>query len=382
MKIVKPEYTESIVNLMASIYNYYGGVSTYKSIECLDDKLKTSYQHVVLMVFDGLGYEALKYHLSEENCLRKHLQKPIQSVFPPTTTAAMTSYYSGLSPNEHGWLGWSLYFKEFASSIDLFTNRNSYTGKEMTTRRIAYEKLPYTMIYEKIKKINKNVCIHTIKPSQIYFPQNGNIHHKVDCLNDIAGVIESIQVSEEQTFIATYWPDPDMKMHEFGPWEVSVTETFKEIDSMVEKLSSRLKDTLLIVCADHGLTSIKSEINVMDYKDLLECIYMPPSIEGRAMSFFVKQEKREIFKALFEDYFGEDFVLYTKEDIRRLKLFGMHQEHERVDDFVGDYLACAIGSKLIYYRAEDGCEPHHFKGHHAGLTSEEMLIPLIIIECE
>ena len=42
----------------------------------------------------------------------KNRIKSITSVFPPTTTAATTSMLSGLNPNEHGWLGWDLYFKK------------------------------------------------------------------------------------------------------------------------------------------------------------------------------------------------------------------------------------------------------------------------------
>jgi len=65
---------------------------------------------VVLMAFDGMGVDILEKHLPRESFLRENMIRYVTSVFPSTTTAAMTAYYSGLSPNEHGWLGWSLYF--------------------------------------------------------------------------------------------------------------------------------------------------------------------------------------------------------------------------------------------------------------------------------
>ena len=37
----------------------------------------------------------------------------VTSVYPSTTTAALTSYYSGKSPYETGWIAWSQYFKEY-----------------------------------------------------------------------------------------------------------------------------------------------------------------------------------------------------------------------------------------------------------------------------
>ena len=46
----------------------------------------------------------------------------IDAVFPATTTASTTSVLSGKNPNEHGWLGWDLYFKEFDKTISIFPN--------------------------------------------------------------------------------------------------------------------------------------------------------------------------------------------------------------------------------------------------------------------
>ena len=62
-----------------------------------------------------------------------------------------------------------------------------------------------------------------------------------------------------------------------------------------------------------------------------------------------------------------------------MKLFGKGRYHERFHDFVGDYIAVAKSNAIIHYKVTGGKEPHHFKGHHAGVTDEEMLIPLIII---
>lgn len=381
MKTTLAKYEESIVNLMASLYKSYGGKPEYQTIKSLDQILAKEHKHVVLLVFDGLGYAALNAHLDENSLLKKKLLKPIQSVFPPTTTAAMTSYYTGLSPYEHGWLGWSLYFKEYASSIDIFTNLNSYTGESMPVERIAYEALPYISIYEKMKDVCPRLKINTIKPRSIYFPEGANKHHKVKSLEKMMQVIQYICSTEEQSFTAAYWPDPDMKMHEFGPYDLKVKEVFEDIDHKVNQMVKTLKNTLVIVCADHGLTEIKGEINIRDYSSIMDCLYMPPSIEGRAMSFWVKPKKVTKFEGLFKEHFEEDFILFSKEEVRQRQLFGHFKEHQRFDDFVGDYLACATSSKLMYYKTNKGKEPHHFKGHHAGLTDEEMIIPLIVIEC-
>ena len=69
----------------------------------------------------------------------------------------------------------------------------------------------------------------------------------------------------------------------------------------------------------------------------------------------------------------------AREEALARRLFGPGPLHEKADDFLGDYLALATGARAIYYQATGG-EPHgKMIGHHAGLTDEEMLVPLIVI---
>lgn len=84
--------------------------------------MKYKYKNVVILLLDGLGIDALQYHLSENSFFRKNLIKEYSTVFPPTTTSATTSIESGLTPLEHGWLGWSLYFSDIDKIVNAFIN--------------------------------------------------------------------------------------------------------------------------------------------------------------------------------------------------------------------------------------------------------------------
>lgn len=379
--IVKPSYKKSIVNLMASINSYYGGVSQYETLHEVDLELKKEYKHIFLLIFDGMGYKNLEKLPESTDFLRKNALFSMESVFPPTTTAAMTSYYTGLAPIEHGWLGWSLYFKECANHIDLFTNRCSYTGQPYNQERIAYEILSYTSIYEKLKKADPELSVYTIKPSDIYFPCGPNVHMGVDSLQEMRDKIIEISKEDKKTFTAAYWPEPDMTMHEFGPTDQRVSIQLKGINDWIENLAGSLSETLLIVSADHGQTEIKEEIMINEHPELMACLFMPPSLEGRATTFRVKPEAHERFRSYFNHHFKDKFMLYSKKEVIDNKLFGHFGPHPKPDDFLGDYLACALDDAIFLYKALGGSEPHHFKGHHAGLTDEEMLIPLILVPC-
>ena len=83
------------------------------------------------------------------------------------------------------------------------------------------------------------------------------------------------------------------------------------------------------------------------------------------------------FKDIFNKEFGIKFILLTKEEVRKKKLFGDGTEHPEFNDMLGDFLAVAVDDLSIFNTRE---EKDFFIGVHAGLTEDEMIIPLIVIE--
>jgi len=117
-----PDYDHSIVSVTNSVLRAFGAQRRHTSLPLLDDALARGYRNVVLMLFDGMGTEALETHLPDNSFLRRHVVDTLSSVFPSTTSAALPSIESGLTPYEHGWLGWNLYFRELDQIVDLFPN--------------------------------------------------------------------------------------------------------------------------------------------------------------------------------------------------------------------------------------------------------------------
>jgi len=92
----------------------------------------------------------------------------------------------------------------------------------------------------------------------------------------------------------------------------------------------------------------------------------------------VKPRKRAQFETEFNREFGNDFLLLTGGQALERKLFGEGTPHQKVNDFLGDYLAAATGEISIDYTRPAWREV--LKGQHAGLTENEMTVPLIIVE--
>lgn len=107
----------------------------------------------------------------------------------------------------------------------------------------------------------------------------------------------------------------------------------------------------------------------------MECFEHLPALEPRTIAFYIQKDKQEIFKKLFLSYFGSDFKLFTKQEIIDMKLFGNEASHPRFQDFLGDFIACAISDLNLDY---DDC--NIILGSHAGATKEEIQIPVILYE--
>ena len=82
---------------------------------------------------------------------------------------------------------------------------------------------------------------------------------------------------------------------------------------------------------------------------------------------------KEEFEALFNKYYGKYFVLMDKQTALDNDLFGEGKSNKKAVDFIGDYIAPSI-SKYALYASKEMNKPQLFKGHHAGMTKNELLI--------
>lgn len=114
------DYNNSLVNLTSSILMYFDAEYNHNTLKEVDEILKEKYKNVVVLLLDGLGVDALRHHLPEDSFFRRNMIKEYSAVFPPTTTAAITTMECGLTPFEHGWLGWSLYSRAEVIEKKLF----------------------------------------------------------------------------------------------------------------------------------------------------------------------------------------------------------------------------------------------------------------------
>lgn len=365
--LVYPDYDNSILNITNSILKYYGAKPHHATLPMLDKELAKKYRNVVLFLVDGMGSEILKKHSENAKLLMKYQKDVLTSVYPSTTVAATTSILTGMAPIETGWIGWFQYIKEEDKSVIFFYNQDFYNFDHKFDYNISEKYVPVVNVYTQIKDSRSDVNTEEI------FPEFREPKH-----NKFIRICETIAEKTKQpgeNYIYAYWEKLDSFMHKEGPGAQKIADHVKEIDEGFKYLQENIADdTLLILTADHGQIDIE-EIQIHDYPDLLETFTHEPSVETRTTAFFIKDDKKEEFEKAFLKHFRDKFILMTSEEFIESHLLGFGKPHPKIREFLGDYVALAI-DKYVFRMLKGDMPP--FKGQHAGLTKDEMLVPLII----
>lgn len=360
------DYNRSLVSLAASIQKHFGVRPSHSTLEEADVLLAKGYENVVLMLFDGMGTAILDKHVEQSPFLRSHIRGGISSVFPTTTVAATTSIESALTPLEHAWLGWTLWFDEIGKNVCVFPNTEYGTDEQAADYNVAKTIIPHTTLE---KQIND-----TDDAKAYFISRHATI--KIDSVQEICANVKNLCAQKGKKYIYTYWNQPDHDIHDYGTTDAHVAEQIKFIDESVQSLCNDLENALVIVVADHGLIDARWK-SLLDYPEICECLVRVPSFESRALSFFVKDGMQDVFKERFLRAFGKDYILLSHEEVLQNGIFGSGVPHKKSESFLGDFLAIATSDLCIEPFALD---EHPFVGAHAGLCEDEINVPFIAVE--
>ena len=386
----RPDYDHCLVNLANSILKKFGAETTARTLREADEYLAGDSKNTVLLLLDAMGTSIVEKHLAEDGFFRSHLKTTYSSVYPPTTVAATTSVLSGLYPNEHGWLGWDMFYPELGKNVTVFTNRDqlkekegaapavpgSRNGREWGTDSLEeplpaaefsarFRYTPYRNILDKINDAGGHAFA-----SMPFLPPYP------DTLEKVLARVKELCGEPGKKFIYAYWNEPDSTMHRTGTKSAETHNLVVSIEETVRELAAGLSDTLLIITADHSHMDSRN-LCILDYPEVMDCLVRMPSIEPRTLNLFVKEGCKAAFPGIFRKHFGDDFLLLTREEVLREKLFGPGEDRPGLPEMIGDHVALAVSDCSLF---NTHYEAQVMPGGHAGLTAEETRIPLIVVE--
>ena len=374
------DYSHSNVSLANSILKAFGAPTHHNTLPEADALLAEGYTNVIIMLLDAMGANILRDDLPEDSFFRTHLQTVFSSVYPPTTVASTTSVNCGLVPSEHAWLGWDCYYPAIDRCVTVFLNRDTVTGEPIEDYNVAGRFTPYPKLTDQVTKAGQG-------KGYIVSPFDGSF---IASREDRCQKLLELCATPEKKYIYFYDEEPDSTMHPTGIHSEKSITALRTLEARIRQLCCDLETqkarleaegkpvgkTLLLITADHGHID-SAGVCLKDYPDVLECLRMTPTIEPRTLNFFVKPERLNDFPVIFNAHFGDKFLLVTRQEALDSDLFGPGQRHKDLPAMLGDYLALAVSDLSIYSTRK---ETELFIGVHAGLTKEEVEIPLIAVK--
>lgn len=357
----KCDHNNSIVNLANSILARFKVKPFHKTNEKVDELIKDK-KKIVVLLFDGLGKNIIDAHLNESSNLRTHIIGEMTATFPPTTVASTNGFLSGRYPSETGWMAWSQYFSSIDQNVNVFPNVNSQTHKSIGEEKIMQKVGNYKSIAELINEKHGKEIAFDIKQFPIDKGGPKSLKQLFKKAKDAAN-------KSDETFTYMYWSKPDEIIHKLGTKSKFAKWYINRIDRMVGRFVKKNKNLTVLVIADHGMVDVEY-LHMQDHIDLLSLETRPLSFEKRAANFFVDKKYHNLFKKLFNQYYGQYFELYSKEEVISNELFGPNPMSPLAESFLGDFLAVSTTNKSL----SDYYEDHYLKAHHGGSTKEEYQI--------
>mgnify|MGYP003292529548 CR=1 FL=1 len=323
-------------------------------------KLQTMHgKNRLVIVLDGMGVNIVNQLLSPDGFFHSHMTDIEMSVVPATTVAATTAYRTGKMPWETGFIGWAQYFAETDEVIEIFKNTNLYTE--------APSKMPHHTNILPCKTIVEEM---TDNGRVAFEVMPGFVPGGFDTFEQWLERIIELCNSHTDAYIYAYWSEPDSSLHELGVSDPSVKILLRDMEQQIELAMQKIHNaTDVLITADHGHTEIES-LYIDDYPELLDCLLHPLSLETRCVSIFVKSNCINQFSDLFIKHLGKWFKLVTKTEFETEYLHATKPVR-----FIGDFVALAIDKYDLKQRPDTLL----LKSHHAGITSDELEIPIIKI---
>lgn len=323
-------------------------------------------RQIVLLVLDGLGWDQLTERQAHAPTLMSMNGGPITTVAPTTTATALSSITTGLTPGEHGILG----YRMCVSGEVLNTLRWCVDGDDR--RHI----LPPGDIQPHPGFLGQRVPV--VGPYELQSSAFTEAHMQGcrsvgwrSASSIPVDVAELLRAGER--FVYAYYAGVDKVAHERGLGEHYLSE-LRTADRLVGDICELLPPgAALLVTADHGQVHVGDRIEHPS-PNLLGLVQRQ-SGEGRFRWLHARRgcTPEELATAAREE-FGHLAWIVTRDQAVADGWFGP-QVHSRFLGRLGD--VALLPFEPVSFHDPDDSGPYELIARHGSLTSAEVRVPLL-----
>jgi predicted AlkP superfamily pyrophosphatase or phosphodiesterase len=398
-----PQYQGlSILNIppsLGELFNFSGFSAPTLAPEIMGS-IGGKTQNIILILLDALAFHRFNRWLEEDPGLvwRPYLDQgtlvPLTSITPSTTCAALTTYWTGASAAAHGIMGYEMWLKEYGLTANMIEHKPityQARGGNLTLAGFAPESfLPVESVANNY--LDHGVEVHAFQHYSIIHSGLSRMfmadaeRHPIGTAQDMWISIRELMESQPSVrkYIWAYWDHLDSISHLHGPDSerakaemVAFSKAFE--DYFLKELDPNyLKDTLIILTADHGQITTDRDDGIYDLKnhpEFTNMLHMLPTGENRLAYLYIKPGKTEAVKDYIQSTWPDEFTLVDPEIVVDKGLFGPGEPHPDIYDRIGDLIAVARGKAYWWWAAKE----NPLIGRHGGMSQEEMLVPFLAI---
>ena len=386
---VLPDYAGgSIANLAASVLRAYGAdapVSPCRA-DLLPPDLLSSRSGIVLFICDALGINQLRFALEAISlpslnrlATGEFGLRQLTSVFPSTTTAALTTLHTATTPSLHGVLGHRQWMDEVGALCDMLRFRT------MLQPTVAFDEDVAAAVPSTCQRLG-TVGVRSYNVSATAYAgsgfsallNRGSEFLGYQSLAEIPHLIDSSIDRKESSFHCAYWAMVDTLAHIYGArsGSISINPSLLEL-SLIDRVIAELikvcdhHDRVLVVVADHGQTNLTPDRALPVDGEVATMLRHPPGGGRRALYLTTDDPETLATSPLLQEL---DVELVPAAVALRDGWFG--PGGERFESRLGNLILLASSDRQLLFDYGSGL--HVNLGAHGGLSSDEMLVPLLV----
>ena len=328
----------------------------------------------VVFLVDGLGYELLRDHPAEAPFLSAQLdgQPPATVGVPSTTATSLTSFGTALPPGSHGVVGFTTRIPGTDDLLNALLWSSKVDPREWQPHRTALARMAAT-------------GVHTTVVNKREFATSGLTvagHRGAEFVgaDKVGERIAAVQAAARQQPSMTYMYDGDLDWtgHRYGVASTQWEQQLSMIDAAAEHLRETLPaDTRIVVVADHGMVDspVTDRVDLDDEPDLRTGVAVLGG-EARFRHVYCQAGAVDDVLATWREVLGDRAEVLTRDDALARGWFGPLDASVRPR--LGDVMVACRGTFSVMSTAAFPFEPK-LVGLHGSLTTEEMLIPVVIV---
>ena len=370
---------------MVSISKFLWIKNENKESDFLPFSELNKYDNVVFCLVDALGYNRLKKYW-KDSFLAKNCNDKMTTVFPTTTSSAITTIHSAKQPCQHAVIWRDLWIKEFQMVWELLPRKARVwwwdLPKNFDLNKIFPEKWIFSQSEIETFVITNEKYLWS--DFNKFYTSWAKVYGYSNLIEFFNLTLDAVLTNKKKKFVYSYRPWFDDACHNRWVDGKQTINHFEDIDYWFEKLVQKLKwtNTLLIVTADHGQVNFWEKIFLQEkYPELIEMFQIPMTWDPRCRYCYIKNWQADDFEKYVKEKMQDVCEIFSKDEVIQKKIFWTTEPHKDFLDRFWDYMLVAKENYGLY----DTTDPTKIEkiskqvANHAGASEDEMCVPIVKI---